>query len=106
MSDTVVPVALDIACLHGLISNYLHAHTMSRPQEQQAIVNYFIAHDAALQSRIAELEKDATRLDWMLPILAYGYDSIGDERTNALVMAMAEGCTGREQIDAAIEASK
>ena len=52
----VVPVALDIARINELISDYLHSHSSGRPTVRKAIVDYFTAHDAALRARIDGLE--------------------------------------------------
>jgi hypothetical protein len=109
MNDTVVPVA---CCSSENIERFikgtarrLHAHPLSLKKSTDALI-YSEATVTALQSRIAELEKDAARLEWVLPIVCGDCDKFADARTMAMAVQLANGKDRREAIDAAIEASK
>ena len=67
---------------------------------------YSQATVVALQARIAELEKDAARLEFVLPLLGGDDDEIAGDRAFAIMTAMLKGIEGKPGIDAAIDAMK
>jgi len=64
MLSDVKPVVLDVGRIHELISLYRDAPIapIAKFRARKDIVNYFIAHDAALQAEIDSLRKDVTQL--------------------------------------------
>ena len=116
-TNDVAPVTLDIDRFHELIDTYRnasHAGSIKAAGEARTcIINYFIAHDAALQARIAELEKDAARMDWVQKNLLsadFEYEYAPGKKRPALIIGwlanVSVGGNARKTIDAAIEAGK